>query len=782
MNNKGKTNLAAAAVLLPSIVAVALIPVLMRVNMIATTLKDTYRLFGGTIDSTDSGTEYILIDCYSQCKGLAVVVIALIMLGAALICCRYLFGKIEKRSLVYVGCSLLFVVMALISAANSEYQSIAFNGEYDRAEGFWTLACYFVMFLFTMYAFKTGESFKFISIALFIAVGINFIMAVFQLMGNNLLGQDWFKNLIMDKSLAERNLEYTSAGTNPYGALYNPNYVGSFGGLIIPLFTVMAIYTKEKLWRILYIIFDALAVTFLVMSTARSGMVAVAAALAVGIVVFARQIGKHWKLCISLAAGAAVCVTGLNFALGNKLFVRISSLASDTIELILPADEEDKDLFSKLPLREINIPNEGAIEFAGQSGTMYLGYDAERSDFTFTNENGENIPSYTVITFNDTDFSSVRIAADYANKSILIASGELSALLNISDDGSLEFSETQQYIPASNGDSIETDELGLAEINISGEVLYARYDTQYCRLFFTDASGSEVSQNEVICFSDENFEDIRFWFLDADENAATRDVFTMSFYGDTANSLFFQMKSDNKFQMLHYRTADKFEPVNAEHIGFEGKEKLGSSRGYIWSRTLSLLKNCLITGYGADTFAYYFPQNDVLAKYYSYQDYDQGFYVTVDKPHNMYLQIFCNNGLIALIAFLGIVAFYLADSLKLYALKREYRPEQIMGTAVMLGVVGYLAAGFFNDSVVHVAPVFWVLLGVGAALNTINRRAEQKITVTENNVPAKEKSEDKRMDEDVNKLLEMARAMRSGNAVINSPQDSESCENNEDDG
>ena len=50
-------------------------------------------------------------------------------------------------------------------------------------------------------------------------------------------------------------------------------------------------------------------------------------------------------------------------------------------------------------------------------------------------------------------------------------------------------------------------------------------------------------------------------------------------------------------------------------------------------------------------------------------------------------------------------------------------------------IVGYLAAGMFNDSIVSVAPVFWILLGVGAALNTINRRADRNIAVDDDYIP-----------------------------------------------
>jgi len=35
----------------------------------------------------------------------------------------------------------------------------------------------------------------------------------------------------------------------------------------------------------------------------------------------------------------------------------------------------------------------------------------------------------------------------------------------------------------------------------------------------------------------------------------------------------------------------------------------------------------------------------------------------------------------------------------------------------MAAVAAYLATGFFNDSVISVAPVFWILLGIGISMN-----------------------------------------------------------------
>lgn len=157
----------------------------------------------------------------------------------------------------------------------------------------------------------------------------------------------------------------------------------------------------------------------------------------------------------------------------------------------------------------------------------------------------------------------------------------------------------------------------------------------------------------------------------------------------------------------------KIELKDAPYIGFEGKEKLGSARGYIWSRSLPLLKETWLIGKGPDTFPLVFPQNDIFAKWWAYDTPN----MIVDKPHNLYLQFAINNGGLALLAFLVLIGTYIVNCFKLYAFRGYYENKEIIGMATFLAVVGYLGAGFFNDSVVSVAPIFWILLGVGMAIN-----------------------------------------------------------------
>ncbi len=174
---------------------------------------------------------------------------------------------------------------------------------------------------------------------------------------------------------------------------------------------------------------------------------------------------------------------------------------------------------------------------------------------------------------------------------------------------------------------------------------------------------------------------------------------------------------DDGFSFVDSRM-NKIAYEEAPSIGFQGKEKLGSARGYIWSRSLPVFLNSLFIGQGPDTFFAEFPQGDLLGKLYAY-DTTQ---MIVDKPHNLYLQIGINEGGIALLAFLVMMVAYLIDSFRLYALRKTYSTQQTVGAALALAIIGYLGAGFFNDSIVSVAPIFWTLFGVGVAINQLNRK------------------------------------------------------------
>lgn len=156
---------------------------------------------------------------------------------------------------------------------------------------------------------------------------------------------------------------------------------------------------------------------------------------------------------------------------------------------------------------------------------------------------------------------------------------------------------------------------------------------------------------------------------------------------------------------------------NVPAVGWENNQKFGSGRGYIWSRTLPMIKDTLLIGHGADTYCLYFPHQDYAGKYSSLQF---PINIIVDKPHNMYMGAAIGTGLLSILALMALWAIYVFQSFKLYW-KAEFKQDfnTYVGAGIFFGICGFLVAGLVNDSTVSVMPMFYTLLGTGIAINRI---------------------------------------------------------------
>ncbi len=139
-------------------------------------------------------------------------------------------------------------------------------------------------------------------------------------------------------------------------------------------------------------------------------------------------------------------------------------------------------------------------------------------------------------------------------------------------------------------------------------------------------------------------------------------------------------------------------------------ESFASGRGYIWSRAIPLLKNALLWGYGPDTFAYIFPQNDFVGKL----NYGS-IWVIIGKPHNWYLQVALGSGVLSLVCLLVFFGWFIIKSVLLH-LRFDQGERTQMAFAVLASVLGYLIISVLNDSVVSVSPILWMLCGFGVQL------------------------------------------------------------------
>ena len=165
-----------------------------------------------------------------------------------------------------------------------------------------------------------------------------------------------------------------------------------------------------------------------------------------------------------------------------------------------------------------------------------------------------------------------------------------------------------------------------------------------------------------------------------------------------------------------------------ETWGFKNNRSFGSGRGGIWAHSFPLLKKTVFIGTGADTYCAVYPQHDYADKYDSGRGaLNNGLYLIVDKPHNMYLHMGIGTGVISLLAILLLYGTYIVQSFKLFW-KRNLENDFLSyaGVGTFLGCTGFMVTGLVDDSTVSVMPMFYGLLGMGIAINMIIKRRDDK--------------------------------------------------------
>lgn len=121
-------------------------------------------------------------------------------------------------------------------------------------------------------------------------------------------------------------------------------------------------------------------------------------------------------------------------------------------------------------------------------------------------------------------------------------------------------------------------------------------------------------------------------------------------------------------------------------------DNYGSGRITIWKNALKIVPKYFWLGSGLDTFGYVFPQKSGI------------FY---DKAHNEYLQMLITTGIFTLLSYLVLLFNMLLDGIK---------SNNKLVWVLMMAFVGYALQAFLNISVIFVAPIFYIIMGMMAGL------------------------------------------------------------------
>lgn len=507
--------------------------------------------------------------------------------------------KTQKAALVLAG---LFLVLSLVSALMAKERMDAFFGGYEQMEGWFVIVAYIACFSFTC-LYVTDEGWVRVCLhTLLVGSFILSLLGALQVVGVDYLTSEGtlpFFTMFMDNP-PQNGITASFGEGVAYATLYNPNYVGSYVALVLPVTVLLGRWEKKVVFRILAVMSSALQLIMLVGAQSMTGVLGVAAGGFLALLFLLADRKKNSRILRGIVV-VGVIVAAFLFLFTPDLLTRLtSSTMSDCSDRITSM-----------------VTSADSLQMELNTGkTLTFAWKLEGSIFDF----------------------------------------------DVLDEKNSSLKQT--------GDAF-------SGVEIEGEMY------QGIRMTATKAEWGEEGESRY-------YDALR---ITADE----------TYYWDF-------VKIDGRLQFVN-RVGKTDQLRRVDSIGFQGHYDLATNRGYIWSRTIPLLKETVFYGVGPDQFVYAFPNDDYVGKVNCGFD---GQLIT--KPHNMYLQIWVQDGMPACLVFVTLYLIFAVNTFRLCFRRGKLSDREQVMIAVFCGVTGYMAAGFANDSTICVAPVFWILLGLGYGL------------------------------------------------------------------
>lgn len=499
----------------------------------------------------------------------------------------------------------VYVLLVIVSTLLSKDKNVSILGFIEMYQGMSVLLSYILLLFMLMNLIRTRRDIKIIIYSISILTVVVGLLGLSQYFGHDFLQTSLGKWLITPKELRDANLNFSFGKYTIYSTMYNTNFVGSFGTLVLPIAVGLYLQAENKKRIGIFFITSILSYTTWLGCNSRAGYIGVITSGIIGIILFRKIIIEKYKKMLFLLLSFIIIAIIFNIVSMGKVtgqFSRLNPLAE--IEKMNALHEQQKIVFKEISVNDntftIRTTNETVIGIYSENKLIFTD---EEGNILNTSKDADNI-----ITFNDDKYK--------------------------------------------NYSYVKSDDSRRIECNIYNRPLH----------------------------------------------------------------LYISRDNDIKIVSLNNKLTT---PVSSPYVKFfEGRETFASNRGYIWSRSIPIIKNTIFTGYGPDNFCMVFPQEDYVGRFNTGRGMTD---IVVDKPHNMYLQTAINTGVISLLALLFMWCIYLLECFKLYRWEEVNTFEKYLGISVSLSVTGYLVAGIFNDNVVSVAPLFWIVLGLGIAINNMNK-------------------------------------------------------------
>jgi hypothetical protein len=575
--------------LLPIMMAIAVIPLIMRVKDYDPQLSK-YDWFPNVLGRLDV---FLFYKNY----------IATLLCAALVLCFAYLY--LRRRLVVewmFLPLALYLVLMLLSSIYTiSEYHT--WNGFMDMFESAFTLLTYCLICYFSYTVIQSEKQIKAVFIVFAISFVILGVIGVSQFFKHDLFTINAIRNIIFSTSLKSMKETFGTQLNNGivYLTFFNPNYVGVYSCIMVPLLIVLTFTARQKRFLLFYILSAILILVALVGSGSKTAVLALIPCILFAVCYFGK---RNLRRILPVLAIYILIFAGLNKVQPASVF------------------ESAMDRFTTQP----TASSEFALKALTLEDEQYL--------------------------------------VSYRNRKIAVSYKEAFG----------------KVIPIVQDESKK--ELKLNETTINNVRTYMLKEAAFTGLSFMEDTDKDGDKGLSVKSEGSSF------FI---------------FYAKEKHTYLYTNYYGKHTKIYAAETLDL--PIFHLMGGFSG-------RGYIWSKTLPLLKNTLILGTGPDTYAIAFPQEDYVSLV---QNGCETLMIT--KPHCMFLQIGEQTGILSLIAMLSFYSWYFMQSFLLYKRSELLTWTERVGAAIFVSSIGFMIASLVNDSTIGVSMIFWTLLGIGCACN-----------------------------------------------------------------
>lgn len=623
------------------------------------------------------------------------VIMFLAVLAVIFLICRVTVGELFiRKTVIYIPLGI-YAVLDVISYAFSDNKEIASFGYIERYEGTFVVLAYLLILFYVINCVDSERDVKWIAALYSVVLGILSVLGLSQMLGHDFFKTDIGRCLIVPKKFESlRNgLEFTFENNEAYQTVYNINYVSFYMTLAIPFIVLLFLYMfnsrfgsiqkKDKEDRTkgdyLAVAGALLLLAGLVINLAGSqsigGFVGLGAGLIAAVVLLNRRLLKWWKPMIAVCLAVAVPLGALH----SLWFDQVSEIAGGAVGAVTPTAEAATYPVEPGTSANTQVPYIDYFETSEDALSMSVNGNPIRFTFSEKAENAE-YPNFNAVTITD-------------------GQNEILRSVQVGEDGTV----TENGLESSENGTVRATDQSTSNIDFNKVISGEEPDIQKL-----------ISQSEThVTYA---VDDSRYF-----------PYMKYSFVKEGYGAMFFVLNTCghnwvflivDQVGYLNGSTYAAMDLTKVESAGFENNQSFGNGRGYIWSRCIPMMQKSWLIGYGADTFAINFPQQDCAGKYNSGAFSDM-VDIVVDKPHNLYMDIWIGTGGLSCMAFLLMVLIYLVQAVMVLRGRTYESLLEYAAAGIFIGVIGFMTAGLVNDSSVSVMPMFYVLLGTGIAINFI---------------------------------------------------------------